>query len=166
MSITSIIMREEKKYLRYWPVATMYGVALLLSFITTKTNLNGHFMSYFMGWTLILFGLLKLEDPKSFSIGFRRYDLFAENSELYAKAYPFLEVLLGVLFLFEIFLMPVTVITLAVYLSTALGLLIALHKGEDMYCLCLGTRFQLPLSIIAMLESLVMIGMAVWMLMM
>ena len=165
MNIKNITLREEKKYLRYWPIVVFYAVVLALSYITIGLT-GDHFMAHFMGWTLVLFGLLKLEDIESFAQGFRRYDFIASKNELYAKAYPALEVILGVFYIINILIIPTTFVVLMVYLSTVAGIYSKLNKGELIDCLCLGSRFRLPLSVIAIFESGVMLAMAVWMLFM
>lgn len=164
MSFKEILIREEKKYLRYWPVALMYAIILALSFVTVSLSEHTHFMSQFMGWTLIIFGILKLEDIDSFAEGFRKYDIFAGRSALYAKAYPMLEVLMGVFYLIDLFTSPITILVLVLFSSTLLGLFRKLRIGEKIDCLCLGVRFKLPLSIVAVFESAIMVAMAVWML--
>lgn len=163
MNIKHIILREEKKYLRYWPVFVLYALVLALSYFTIGFT-GDHLMSHFMGWTLVLFGLLKLEDIESFAKGFKQYDLIASKSELYAKVYPAIEVILGVFFLTNVLIMPVTLAVLVIYLSTVAGIYLKLHRGELIDCLCLGSRFKLPLSVMAVFESGVMLAMALWML--
>lgn len=163
MSLKEIILREEKKYLRYWPVVVLYALVIAFSYLTVLLT-HGHFMLHFMGWTMIAFGMLKLEDIDSFAEGFRKYDFFAASSSLYAKSYPMLEVVLGVFFLINLFTFPVTVAVLIMYTSTLFGLSKKLRLGEKIDCLCLGVRFRLPLSIVAIFESSVMVAMAVWML--
>lgn len=163
MSIKNIILREEKKYLKYWPVVVIYAAVFIFSYFSVEYT-GGHYMSHFMGWTLILFGLLKLEDIDSFAQGFRKYDFLASKSGTYAKVYPALEVILGTLYLINILVMPITILVVVIYLSTVIGIYSKLHKGELINCLCLGTRFTLPLSIVAVIESGVMLTMALWML--
>lgn len=164
MNIKTIFLREEKKYLRYWPVVALYGIVIAFSLFTISLSEESHYMSHFMGWTLIAFGLLKLEDINSFAVGFQNYDLFAKKSLLYAKLYPALEVVMGVLYLLSLFTLPITIAVLVMYSSTMLGLFYRLHKGEMINCLCLGVRFKLPLSVVAVFESVIMIIMALWML--
>lgn len=166
MSLKQIILREEKKYLKYWPMVVLYAIILALTFLTYALSEHSHWMMLFMGWTLVIFGILKLEDLDSFADGFKKYDLFASLHPLYAKAYPVIEVILGVLYLLGMFMYPITVIVFVVFSSTAIGLYRRLHKGELIDCLCLGARFKLPLSIVAVLEASLMIGMAAWMLFM
>lgn len=154
---------RREKMSRYWPVVVLYALVIAFSYLTVLLT-NGHFMSHFMGWTMIAFGMLKLEDIDTFAEGFRKYDFFAASSSLYAKSYPMLEVVLGVFFLINLFIFPVTVAVLIMYTSTLFGLSKKLHLGEKIDCLCLGVRFRLPLSIVAVFESSVMVAMAVWML--
>lgn len=164
MSFKEILIREEKKYLRYWPVAALYAIVIAFSYFTVSLSEHAHFMSHFMGWTMIAFGMLKLEDIDSFAQGFVKYDLLASKSTLYARSYPMIEVVLGVFFLINLFTMAITTAVLIIYSSTLVGLFKKLRVGEKIDCMCLGVRFQLPLSIVAVFESSIMVAMAVWML--
>ncbi|MSR71682.1 MAG: hypothetical protein EXS50_03435 [Candidatus Taylorbacteria bacterium] len=123
-------------------------------------------MSHFMGFLLVLFGFIKLNDVKGFAAGFANYDPIAKNSTSYAKAYPFLEILLGVLFIAQVFVFPATIVTLVIYSVSLYGALKSILNKEELHCVCLGTYFKLPLSKVTIIESSVMIVMCIWMLMM
>jgi len=121
-------------------------------------------MSHFMGFVLVFFGLIKLSDIAGFAHGFTQYDPFAKRSLTYAQAYPFIEILLGVLFISQLLILPATLVTLVVYGASLWGALQSLLKKESLHCVCLGTYFKLPLSTVSIIESGFMIVMCVWML--
>jgi hypothetical protein len=119
-----------------------------------------------MGWVLIFFGAIKLSDIVGFADGFAKYDPLAKHSIVYAQVYPFIEIVLGVLFILQLLILPATVITLFIYCASLYGALQSLKKKETLHCVCLGTYFKLPLSTVTIIEATFMVGMCLWMLVM
>lgn len=117
-------------------------------------------MHGFMGFFLAMFALLKLFDLSGFADGFQKYDLLAKRVRAYAFVYPFLELALGLGYL--AFWRP-AFIHLATFVLLgfgALGVIVALRRGLDTQCACMGTTLQVPLSTVALIEDLSMAGMA------
>lgn len=150
----------------YWPIATIYIVAAFLALYTVQFHVYPDYMSHWMGFVLIGFGLIKLSDVVGFAKGFAMYDPLAKRSITYAQTYPFLEVSLGVIFILQLLILPVTLITLFIYSASLYGALQSLKNKENLHCVCLGTYFKLPLSTVTILEAGFMIGMCLWMLLM
>ena len=150
----------------YWPIATIYVVAALLALYTIQFHLFPDYMSHWMGFVLIGFGLIKLSDVVGFAKGFAMYDPLAKRSITYAQTYPFLEIALGIMFILQLLILPVTLVTLFIYSASLYGALQSLKKKESLHCVCLGTYFKLPLSTVTILEAGFMIGMCLWMLLM
>lgn len=150
----------------YWPIATIYIVAALISLYTIKWHTHPDYMSHLMGWVLIFFGLTKLPDIVGFAVGFAKYDPLAKRSITYARSYPFLEIILGILFVLQLFILPATLITLFIYSASLYGALKSILKKESLHCVCLGTYFKLPLSTVTIIEAGFMIVMCIWMLVM
>lgn len=150
----------------YWPVATMYAVAALLALYTIQFHIYPDYMSHWMGFVLIGFGLIKMSDVVGFAKGFTMYDPLAKRSTTYAQIYPFLEIALGILFILQLLVLPVTLVTLFIYSASLYGAVQSLKKKEALHCVCLGTYFKLPLSTVTILEAGFMIGMCLWMLLM
>jgi acid stress-induced BolA-like protein IbaG/YrbA len=119
-----------------------------------------------MGWVLIFFGAIKLSDVVGFADGFAKYDPLAKRSIIYAQVYPFLEITLGALFILQLLILPVTLITLFIYSASLYGALQSMMKKESLHCVCLGTYFKLPLSTVTVIEASFMIVMCIWMLVM
>jgi hypothetical protein len=117
-------------------------------------------MHDFMGFFLLIFALLKLFDLSGFADGFQMYDLLAKRSRFYALVYPFIELALGLGYL--AFWRPVTVYaaTMVVLGFGALGVITSLSRGLDVKCACMGSSLKVPLSTVALLEDLGMVGMA------
>ncbi len=150
----------------YWPIATIYILAALVALYTIQFHMYPDYMSHWMGFVLIGFGLIKLSDVVGFAKGFAMYDPLAKRSIIYAQTYPFLEIALGIMFVLQLLVLPVTLVTLFVYSVSLYGALQSLKKKETLHCVCLGTYFKLPLSTITILEAGFMIGMCLWMLIM
>lgn len=152
--------------LAYWPIASMYVLATLVSLYTVEWHAYPDFMSHLMGWVLIFFGVIKLSDVVGFAYGFAKYDPLAKRSIVYAQIYPFLEITLGILFILQLLILPATLITLFIYSASLYGAVQSLLKKESLHCVCLGTYFKLPLSTVTIIEATFMIGMCLWMLVM
>lgn len=150
----------------YWPVASIYVIAALLALYTIQFHVYPDYMSHWMGFVLIGFGLIKLSDVVGFAKGFAMYDPLAKRSLTYAQTYPFLEIALGIMFILQLLILPVTLITLFVYSASLYGALQSMKSKETLHCVCLGTYFKLPLSTVTILEAGFMIGMCLWMLLM
>lgn len=150
----------------YWPIAAIYVTAALISLCTVQFNIYPDYMSHFMGWVLLFFGVIKLSDVVGFANGFAKYDPLAKRSIVYAQVYPFLEITLGVLFILQLLILPATLITLFIYSASLYGALQSIMKKETLHCACLGTYFKLPLSTVTIIESSFMILMCIWMLVM
>jgi hypothetical protein len=150
----------------YWPIATIYVIAALVSLYTVQWHAYPDYMSHLMGWVLIFFGVIKLSDVVGFAKGFAKYDPLAKRSIVYAQIYPFLEITLGVLFIVQLLILPATLITLFIYSASLYGALQSMMKKETLHCVCLGTYFKLPLSTVTIIEAIFMIVMCLWMLVM
>jgi hypothetical protein len=150
----------------YWPIASIYVIAALVSLYTVQFHMYPDYMSHLMGWVLVFFGAIKLSDVIGFAEGFAKYDPLAKQSIVYAQVYPFLEITLGVLFILQLLILPATLITLFIYSASLYGALQSMMKKETLHCVCLGTYFKLPLSTVTIIEASFMILMCVWMLVM
>ena len=125
-------------------------------------NMNA--MNDFMAGFFLVFGAFKLINIHRFVEAYRMYDLVAQKNFAYAYAYPFIELGLGVFYLFRLFPVATNVFTLILMLVSALGVGIELSKGKKIMCACLGVVFKLPMTYVTLLEDLLMAGMATYML--
>lgn len=148
----------------YWPIAAIYALSAWAAFVTFKTHTYPDYMAHLMGYVMVLFGLIKLTDIAGFAHGFGQYDPIAKKSLVYAQTYPFLEILLGVLFILQLLVLPATIVTLIVYGASMYGALRSISGNEELHCVCLGTYFKLPLSTVTIIEAGFMILMCLWML--
>jgi hypothetical protein len=153
----------------YWPLISLIAVAGLAALaIATgydRTDLAG-LMHAYMGVFLLVFALLKLFNPVGFADGFEMYDLLAKRVRAYGYVYPYLELALGLAYLS--FFMPTFtyIATIVLFAFGAVGVIMALRRGLDIDCPCMGSVLSVPLSTVTLTEDLGMIAMAAIMLLM
>ncbi len=146
----------------YWPLIALVGVAALSGLALTARGLG--WMPAFMGVFLVVFSLLKLFDLRGFQRGFQMYDLGARIVPAYALIYPFIELCLGLLFLSGVALELAAWASMAVFGFGALGVTLALRRGLNINCPCMGSILAVPLSTVTLTEDIAMVAMAAWML--
>ena len=140
-------------------VAVAVGSALALVREAPSASMHA-FMHGAMGFSLCVFSLLKLFDPKKFADGFEMYDPIAQRSRAYARGYPFLELALGLGFFAHAFEVALYVATMVVFALGSVGVVAALGRGLDIDCPCMGTVLEVPLSTVTLAEDLAMAAMA------
>lgn len=117
-------------------------------------------MHDFMGFFLVTFAMLKLFDLPGFADGFHMYDLLAKRVRAYGLVYPFIELGLGLGYLGVWRPDVVYPVTVVVMVFGATGVIVALARGLDINCACMGTTLKVPLSTVALTEDLGMAAMA------
>jgi len=153
-----------KKSLKtYWPLILvilyiLFGVGYLgwLSNDYTWKSLMPHFMGLFF----LSFGFFKLLDIKGFAKNYLDYDIAAKAWPTWGYIYPFVEVGLGISFLFGLYPIWINLITLAVMGVSIIGVIQSVSQKREIKCVCLGTGFNLPMSTVTIIEDAVMIVMA------
>jgi len=121
-------------------------------------------MRHFMGGFFLVFSFFKLLDVGGFARSFRGYDLLAQFVPGYGYAYPFVELGLGVAYLLNIAPAATNTVTAIVMLAGLLGIVSVLRQGQEVQCACLGTVFNLPMSVVTFIENGTMLVMAIAML--
>ncbi len=151
----------------FTPLIVIFLVILAFTFasqwITGSWN-TMNAMNSFMGAFFIVFGTFKVINLHGFVEAYSTYDVIAKQSRAYAYAYPFIELGLGVAYLFRLFPVATNLITLVLMLVSSIGVAIELSKGKEIVCACLGVVFKLPMTYVTLLEDLLMAGMAAYML--
>ena len=131
--------------------------SLLLNF---KNWDSTNAMLDFMGLFYIIFSFFKILDIKGFSISFRMYDPLAKKVPLYGIIYPFIEILLGIMFLIRIEVELAIILTIIVLGITTVGVTQTLLNKKSISCACLGTTLKLPMTEATFIENALMIIMA------
>ncbi|MEX0290942.1 MAG: heavy-metal-associated domain-containing protein [Flavobacteriaceae bacterium] len=120
----------------------------------------------FMGLFFIVFSFFKFLDLKGFPDSFRMYDPLAKALPLYGWAYPFIELILGLMFLMRIQINVALVVTLVLLGITTVGVTRTLLDKKSIRCACLGTSLKLPMTEATFIENSIMLVMALAMLLM
>ncbi len=150
----------------YKPLILMVLVVLLVAWsLVAKFELA--FMPVFMGLFLINFSMFKLFDINGFAKSFAMYDIIAKQSKSYAKAYPFIELVLGLFYLTLIAPLMTNIVTAVIMGIGLIGVVQNIFRKNTTRCACMGTLIDVPVGSITVLENTTMILMAlmnIWML--
>ena len=95
-----------------------------------------NFMLDFMGIFYIVFSFFKVLDLKGFPESFKMYDPLAKAIPSYAIIYPFIEIALGLLFLFRIQIPLALVLTIVILGITTVGVTQSLLSKKAIQCAC------------------------------
>ena len=118
------------------------------------------FMTNFMGLFYVIFGFFKFLDYRGFPTSFGQYDPIAKRFKLYGWLYPFIETLLGIMFLYQIELEIALWITIIILGTTTVGVAQQLLQKNNIKCACLGTALNLPMTEATLIENSIMLVMA------
>ncbi|NNC45137.1 MAG: heavy metal transporter [Winogradskyella sp.] len=118
------------------------------------------FMLDFMGLFYIVFSFFKFLDLKGFPQSFSMYDPLAKQLPIYGKVYPFLELILGLMFLMRFEITIALIATILILGITTVGVAKALLNKRSIQCACLGTVLKLPMTKATLIENSIMLVMA------
>lgn len=157
------VQKSELQQLK--PLFLIFTYILLIAIGLHYKNWNwSGFMLDFMGIFYIVFSFFKVLDLKGFPESFKMYDPLAKKVSAYAVIYPFIEIALGLLFLFRIQIPLALVLTILILGITTIGVTQSLLSKRAIQCACLGTALKLPMTKATFIENTIMIVMAVIML--
>jgi copper chaperone CopZ len=164
--IAANTVEEEKSIFKtYKPLFTLFAFIVLISasYQISISHFNSHiFMNHLMAGFFVGLSFFKFLDLKAFAESFSSYDPVAQRWLGYGKIYPFVELLLGLLFVSGKFLFAANTVTILVLSLTTYGVYLRLQSKSKFQCACLGTTFNLPLSNVTIAENVVMILMAIY----
>lgn len=154
-------------FVTYKPILLVFFyilvVTLAVEFIDGEFLLH-RFMPNFMAGFFLIFSFFKMLDLAGFASSYAMYDLLAKRFYSYGFVYPFIEFGLGVAYLINFKPALTNTITLVVMLFSSLGVILAVMNKQKIKCACLGTGFNLPMTTVTIIEDLLMVAMAAWML--
>ena len=78
-------------------------------------------MSDFMAFFFLIFGFFKILNWHGFAQAYAEYDILAQQSKVYAYAYPLIELALGTLYFLRLYPTATNLITLVVMLISGIG---------------------------------------------
>ncbi|MBK78946.1 MAG: heavy metal transporter [Flavobacteriaceae bacterium] len=118
----------------------------------------------FMGLFYIIFSFFKILDLKGFPESFKIYDPIAKVFPIYGWIYPFIEIILGIMFLMRFEVKIALISTILILGGTTIGVTKTLLERKKIQCACLGTHLKLPMTEATLIENVIMILMAAIML--
>ena len=155
-----IIKSSKIKQLK--PLFIILGYISVTSILLNFRNWNStNAMLDFMGLFYIIFSFFKILDIKGFSTSFKMYDPLAKKITTYGYIYPFIEILLGLMFLARIEVNLALLITIIILGITSIGVTQTLLNKRKINCACLGTTLKLPMTEATFIENAIMIIMAI-----
>ena len=131
---------------------------------TRSGSLEGMiWMQYFMAGFFITFSFFKLLDLKGFAESYSMYDLLAKKMPVYGFIYPFIELALGIAYLTGFNMQVTNITTIFVMGFSSIGVIQSVMNKKRIQCACLGAVFNLPMSTVTIVEDLLMVVMAFFM---
>jgi hypothetical protein len=119
---------------------------------------------WFIGFSMVVLALLKLQNVESFATMFLSYDLLAKRWVPYSYIYPFAEGLAGVLMVAGVLTWLSVPVALFIGTVGAVSVFKAVYiDRRELKCACVGGSSNVPLGFISLTENLMMVAMAVWM---
>ena len=152
------VLPSKWKQLR--PLFLIFSYVIIGSVMLTKGDSMALFMTNFMGLFYVIFGFFKFLDYRGFPASFGQYDPIAKRFKLYGWLYPFIETLLGIMFLYQIELEIALWITIIILGTTTVGVVQQLLQQNNIKCACLGTALNLPMTEATLIENSIMLVMA------
>jgi glutaredoxin len=152
----------------YRPVILLFAMtaamAMAASYAITGRLLTMGAAEWFIGMSMTVLALLKLQNVETFATMFLNYDLLARRWVPYSYVYPFAEGLAGILMVSGALTWLSAPIALFIGSVGAVSVFKAVYVDKrTLKCACVGGASNVPLGFISLTENLMMIGMAVWM---
>ena len=165
-SRSNVTMEQSPTKLKQlFPLFLIFVYLIAASIFLQKNSFRiTDFMIDFMGLFFVVFSFFKFLDYKGFPNAFARYDPLAKRSAFYAKIYPFIETLLGLMLLLRWQLNFAFITTIVILSITTFGVVYTLFDKNKINCACLGTALKLPMTEATLTENVIMLVMAVTML--
>ncbi|MET1754206.1 glutaredoxin [Novosphingobium sp. RD2P27] len=159
----------DPKSTTYKPVAALFAMtalmALAVSYAVYGTPFTIRAGEWFIGFSMAVLALLKLQNIESFATMFLNYDLLAKRWVGYSYVYPFAEGLAGVLMISGALTWLSVPIALFIGSIGAVSVFKAVYVDRsELKCACVGGSSNVPLGFVSLTENLMMMAMAVWML--
>ncbi len=153
----------------YRPVAALFAMtalmALALSQAAFGTPLTVRAAEWFVGLSMCVLALLKLQDVDSFATMFLNYDLLARRWVPYGYVYPFAEGLAGLLMVAGVATWLSVPVALFIGGIGAMSVFKAVYiDRRELTCACVGGASKVPLGFVSLTENVMMVAMALWML--
>jgi glutaredoxin len=158
----------DPKATTYKPVAALFAMTALMALGTSYAVYGSPFTDqageWFIGFSMAVLALLKLQNIESFATMFLNYDLLAKRWVPYSYIYPFAEGLAGVLMIAGVLTWFSAPIALFIGTVGTVSVIKAVYIDKrELKCACVGGSSNVPLGFLSLTENLMMIATAVWM---
>jgi glutaredoxin len=152
----------------YRPVVALFSMtallALAVSYAATGSAVTIRAAEWFIGFSMVVLALLKLQNVETFATMFLNYDLLAKKWIPYSYIYPFAEGFAGLLMVAGALTWLSVPIALFIGSIGAVSVFYAVYiQKRELKCACVGGSSSVPLGFVSLTENLMMIAMAVWM---
>lgn len=141
-------------------IVTITMSAYILQLALGEPGLNDY-LRWFMGVFFVVFAGFKFAGYKMFAMMFAGYDVIAKRFAAYGYAYPYIELVLGILYLTNSFGLGRDIFTLLLMGVGSIGVYHELRRRSGIYCACLGNIIKLPLGTVSLIEDVGMGVMAI-----
>ena len=159
----------DPKATSYTPVLALFAMTALMA-LAAGYAAEGRLFTlrageWFIAFSMAVLALLKLQNVESFSTTFLNYDLLARRWVPYSYIYPFAEGLAGVLMIAGVLTWLSIPLALVIGTIGAVSVFKAVYlERRELKCACVGGGSNVPLGFVSLLENVMMIAMALWML--
>ena len=158
----------DPKATSYRPVIALFAMtaltAMAASYAVSGSVLTLRAAEWFIGFSMVVLALLKLQDVERFATMFLNYDLLARRWVPYSYVYPFAEGLAGVLMVAGALTWLSVPIALFIGTIGAVSVFKAVYiDRRELKCACLGGSSNVPLGFVSLTENVMMVAMALWM---
>lgn len=158
----------DPKALSYTPVFVLFAMTALMAagatYAVTGSVFTIRAVEWFIGFSMVVLALLKLQNVESFATMFLNYDLLAKRWVAYSYIYPFAEGFAGVLMVAGVLSWLSVPIALFIGTIGAISVFKAVYIDKrELKCACVGGSSNVPLGFVSLTENLMMIAMAIWM---
>jgi glutaredoxin len=152
----------------YRPVIVLFSLTALLALAASYAVSGDAFTvraaEWFIGFSMVVLALLKLQNVESFATMFLNYDLLAKRWVPYSYIYPFAEGFAGLLMVAGALTWLSVPVALFIGSIGAVSVFYAVYvQKRELKCACVGGSSNVPLGFISLTENLMMVAMAVWM---
>ena len=158
----------DPKATSYRPVIALFTMTALMAMAASYAA-NGSVFTiraaeWFIGMSMIVLSLLKLQNVETFATMFLNYDLLAKRWVPYSYIYPFAEGVAGVLMVAGALSWLSVPVALFIGTVGAVSVFQAVYiDRRELKCACVGGSSNVPLGFISLTENVMMVGMALWM---
>jgi glutaredoxin len=158
----------DPKATSYRPVIALFAItaltAMAASHAVSGSALTLRSAEWFVGFSMVVLALLKLQDVERFATMFLNYDLLARRWVPYSYIYPFAEALAGILMVAGALSWLSVPIALFIGTIGAVSVFKAVYVDKrELKCACVGGSSNVPLGFVSLTENVMMVAMAVWM---